>query len=228
MKYRYLVGLAIFALTSGNLVMAATPTEIAQKITWYGQSSVRIAAGGKIIWIDPIFIATPEKADIVLITHSHTDHYNYQAIERLGPPPVLIGGFDIPGGVRMFPGETKVFDGITIRTVPAYNLKRDYHTKESKNVGYLITVEGVTIYLPGDTERIPEMKDFKCDIAFMPLGQTYTMRSVDDAIAAVLDVGASIAFPYHWGQNEGKKKDAVKFVEALKSQGVDASLLISN
>jgi L-ascorbate metabolism protein UlaG (beta-lactamase superfamily) len=108
---------------------------------------------------------------------------------------------------------------IQIEAVPAYNIvKTNYHPKEKKYVGYIITVEGVRIYHAGDTERIPEMKEFTCDIVLLPLGQTYTMNTVEEAAEAALDVKAKFAIPIHYGMYEGKMEDAIKFAELLKDK----------
>jgi L-ascorbate metabolism protein UlaG (beta-lactamase superfamily) len=103
--------------------------------------------------------------------------------------------------------------------VPAYNVvKTNYHPKGNKWVGYILTIDGVKIYHAGDTERIPEMQEFTCDIVMLPLGQTYTMNSVEEAAEATLDVQAKIAIPIHYGMYEGTVEDAKKFQELLKNK----------
>jgi L-ascorbate metabolism protein UlaG (beta-lactamase superfamily) len=82
-------------------------------------------------------------------------------------------------------------------------------------VGYIVEIDGVKVYHAGDTERIPEMKNIDCDIALLPLGQTYTMNSVEEAAEAALDTGAEVAIPIHYGMYEGTKEDAEKFKELL-------------
>lgn len=84
-------------------------------------------------------------------------------------------------------------------------------------------MDGVRIYHPGDTDKIPEMKKIKSDIVFMPLGQTYTMNSLDDAIEVVMDIKPELAIPFHYGIYEGSKEDADKFKQALSS---DVNILI--
>ncbi|HNV53360.1 MAG TPA: MBL fold metallo-hydrolase, partial [Tenuifilaceae bacterium] len=85
-------------------------------------------------------------------------------------------------------------------------------------VGYLLNLCNVWLYHTGDTELIPEMKNIKCDIIMLPLGQTYTMNSVEDAVQAVLDTSASVAIPVHYGIYEGSDDDALKFKEMLKDK----------
>lgn len=225
MKLSRFLALAACLVGAASALAAITPGQMLANITWFGQANVRIVAGGKVIYVDPGFILKPDKADIVLFTHSHGDHYNTQSLEKLGSPELVLGGFDIPGGQRMAPGESRKVGGITITAVAAYNVVRSYHPKSSQFVGFVVEVEGVSIYFAGDTERIPEMKAIKCDIAFMPLGQRYTMKSVDEAVQATMDVGASIAIPYHWGSGEGRRADADAYAKALEAEGVKVAIL---
>ena len=114
------------------------------------------------------------------------------------------------------PGAQKIVAGVKVEAVPAYNVvKTNFHPKSNNWVGFVITISNVKIYHAGDTERIPEMKDIECDIALLPLGQTYTMNSVKDAADAAIDVKARIAIPIHYGLYEGKEEDARKFKELL-------------
>jgi L-ascorbate metabolism protein UlaG (beta-lactamase superfamily) len=203
---------------------ALTPQEALQKIGWYGQSSLRIVLGGKLIWIDPVGVPVDEKADIILVTHSHSDHFSVPDIKKLsGPGTVVLAAFDGAGMTRIKPGDVKQSGALTIEAVPAYNVvKTQNHPKSALWCGFILSAEGVRIYDAGDTERIPEMKDISCDIVFLPLGQTYTMNSVDEAVQAALDVKAKIAIPFHYGLYEGTEKDADAFVAALTAKGVQA------
>jgi L-ascorbate metabolism protein UlaG (beta-lactamase superfamily) len=215
----FLLGAAV-----SGAALALTPQEALQRIAWYGQSSLRIELGGKLIWIDPVGIPLTEKADIILVTHSHGDHYSAADIKKLsGPSTLVLAGFDNAGLERIKPGDSRKVDGLLIEAVPAYNIvKADKHPKASLFCGFILSAEGVRIYDAGDTERIPEMKAIACDIAFLPLGQTYTMGSVDEAVQAALDVKAKIAVPFHYGLYEGTEKDADAFVAALQAKGVQA------
>ena len=89
------------------------------------------------------------------------------------------------------------------------------HKRNDDFAGYILTVGQSRIYHAGDTERIPEMKNIDCDIALLPLGQTYTMNSVEEAAEAAMDTGAEIAIPIHYGMYEGTKEDALEFKELL-------------
>jgi L-ascorbate metabolism protein UlaG (beta-lactamase superfamily) len=204
---------------------AIAPQEALQRISWYGQSSLRMELGGKVIWIDPVDIPMKEAADIILVTHNHGDHYSAADIKKLsGPSTLVLAGFDNAVGMeRIRPGETRKVDGLVIEAVSAYNIvKARNHPKASNFCGFVLSAEGVRVYDAGDTERIPEMKGISCDIAFLPLGQTYTMGSVDEAVLAALDVKAKIAVPFHYGLYEGTEGDADAFVAALTAKGVQA------
>lgn len=217
---------AVVILAVGTAAGAATPQQVLEKVRWLGkQASVRIEAAGKIVHIDPYEIEeSRHDADLVLLTHDHGDHCSAVDISRVvGKQSVIVA---IPacadklsgdyGEVRsVAPGETLELAGFQVETVPAYNVDKSHHPKASQHVGYVLTIDGVRVYHAGDTERIPEMKEFSCDIALVPLGQTYTMSSVEDAAEAVLDVKARIAIPMHYGMYEGTAADAERFKELL-------------
>jgi L-ascorbate metabolism protein UlaG (beta-lactamase superfamily) len=218
--------IAIMALAAGfsAALFALTPDEALKRLSWYGQGSLRIELGGKIVWIDPVGVRVPEKADLILITHDHQDHYSAADVERLsGPATRVFAGFDAPGATRIKPGESIKLGELEIEAVPAYNIvKKSAHPKSALYCGFVLSAEGVRVYDAGDTERIPEMKAISCDIVLVPLGQTYTMNSVDEAVQSALDVKAVIAIPIHYGLYEGTEGDADAFVAALKAKGVAA------
>jgi L-ascorbate metabolism protein UlaG (beta-lactamase superfamily) len=187
-----LIGAASWAADPVDL----TPAEAVKGISWCGQSSLRIELGGKIVWIDPVGVSVKEKADIILITHGHSDHYAPGVIKGLtGPSTVVLVGFDTPEKAyqRIKPGEKRTFGSLIVEAVPAYNIVKGFHPKSSGFCGFVLSAQGVRIYDAGDTERIPEMKSIRADIVLLPLGQTYTMGSVEEAVQAALDVKASIA-----------------------------------
>jgi len=101
------------------------------------------------------------------------------------------------GKVRALrPGEQTVVEGVEIETVPAYNIGKSYHPKEAENLGFIVVVDGERIYFAGDTDRIPEMTDIRCDIALLPIGGTYTMDA-NEAVQAAADIGPKVAVPMH-------------------------------
>jgi L-ascorbate metabolism protein UlaG (beta-lactamase superfamily) len=224
----YTVLIYVLIMTGNGWTMTAE--DMVKNIHWLGQAAVRIdAEGGKAVYIDPYQIKGTGKADIVLITHAHSDHLSINDINRvIKEDTVFVAPPDcaakIKAGIKkdvivIAPGDTKIIKGINIEAVPAYNItKAQNHPKSNKWAGYIISTNGIRIYHAGDTERIPEMKNFNVDIAMLPLGQTYTMNSVKDAADAVLDTKAKIAIPIHFGMYEGTKKDAETFAGLLKGK----------
>jgi L-ascorbate metabolism protein UlaG (beta-lactamase superfamily) len=202
---------------------------VAESIQWFGQAAIKIMNCGKVIYIDPYQIKETDKADLILITHSHFDHYSPDDLKKIVATNTWIFcPEDIADEVKQLgaakviavkPGFMDEWSGIEIHAVPMYNIsKSDKHPKSKNWVGYLLNLCNVWLYHAGDTERIPEMKDIKTDIILLPLGQTYTMNSVEDAAESVLDTGASVAIPIHYGMYEGSESDVEKFKELLKDK----------
>jgi L-ascorbate metabolism protein UlaG (beta-lactamase superfamily) len=189
--------------------------------------------GGPIIYIDPVLLpaTTPADADFILITHNHGDHQEIASINRVRKPTTVI--YSSPPGVpalmsnaalagvtinAVTPGQKFTIGGVEVETVPMYNVVRNSHPRAMNFVGYVVNVGGVRVYAAGDTERFPEMKTFSTDIALLPLGQTFTMVSVQDAADAALDLRARIAIPYHYGRGEGTVADAATFASLLSGR----------
>ena len=115
----------------------------------------------------------------------------------------------------------KIADGFTVEAVPAYNIsegRTQFHPKGRDN-GYILTIDGLRIYIAGDTEDIPEMSVIKdIDIAFLPCNQPYTMTT-EQLIKAARTVKPKVLFPYHYGQTD------VSGVPAqLKGDGIDVRI----
>lgn len=200
--------------------------KVLDQIHWLGQAAVRINMGSASIYVDPYNLTEEKPADMILVTHGHGDHFSVKDILSVSTENTLLFApadvvdalpKEFPGKAETIaPGWKKEALGISLEAVPAYNVtKTQFHPKKNNWAGYVITIDGVRVYHAGDTERIPEMKEFSCDIALLPLGQTYTMNSVDEAAQAALDVKAKIAVPIHYGMYEGKKEDAKTFQNLL-------------
>src|SRR6185503_15357673 len=116
------------------------------------------------------------------------------------------------------PGTKLTLGGIEVETVPMYNIVKNNHPRAMNFVGYVLNIGGVRVYHAGDTERFPEMKTFSADVVMLPLGQTFTMNSVEEAVESALDVKARIAIPIHWGNAEGTRADANFFVSQLSGR----------
>lgn len=199
-----------------------------ENIHWYGQSSIRIKFNDKLIYIDPFMLTENDPASIVLITHPHFDHFSIEEIKkvasystRIYAPKECCDKLKTAGFHNCFevvPVQFFMADDIGIETVHAYNTIKTNHPKDKNWVGYLLTLGDLKIYHPGDTNRIPEMQFISCDLAFMPLGQTYTMQDVQEAADAILDVKAKVAIPFHYGIYEGDEGSAQLFKKLLANK----------
>jgi L-ascorbate metabolism protein UlaG (beta-lactamase superfamily) len=195
------------------------------EITFIGHGTVMFTFGGKVIHVDPFsrladYSKLPQ-ADLIFLTHEHSDHLDLKALESLRTDKTKIiltenCAQQVKGGIVMRNGDIKTVDGLKIEAVPAYNLVHmrsegvAFHPKGIGN-GYVITFGEKRIYLAGDTENIPEMKNLKnIDYAFLPMNLPYTMtpEMVADAARAFKP---KVLYPYHYGET-----DPLKLVELMK------------
>lgn len=182
-------------------------------ISFIGHGTLMFEYNDLIIHIDPVgryadYSKLP-KADLILITHNHGDHLDAAAIGQIVKEGTKIFCNQLSqekaaGAEVLKNGDKAEYEGITIETIPAYNLvhKRDngqpFHPKGEGN-GYVLTFADKRIYIAGDTENVPEMKELRnIDIAFLPMNLPYTMtpRMVSDAVAMF---NPKILYPYHFG-----------------------------
>jgi L-ascorbate metabolism protein UlaG (beta-lactamase superfamily) len=191
-------------------------------IHWLGHDTFKIV-GEKVIYTDPFKIKKKDEADIILITHEHYDHCSPDDVKLVqGPNTVIVTTADctkkLTGKVKTVkPGDTVTVEGIEIDAVPSYNTNKQFHPKPNGWVGYIFTAKGQRIYIAGDTDYIPEMKNFRVDIALLPVSGTYVMTA-EEAVRAALDIGPKIAIPMHYGSIVGSKDDADRFAEGLKGK----------
>jgi L-ascorbate metabolism protein UlaG (beta-lactamase superfamily) len=195
------------------------------KITFIGHGTMMFTFGDLVIHVDPVadmgdFSGLP-KADVILITHEHPDHLDTKLVDKLRKDDTAVVltetcAAKIDNGVVMKNGETQVVKGLTIEAVPAYNLVQmrspgnPFHPKGTGN-GYVITFGGKKVYVGGDTENTPEVKQLSgIDVAFLPMNLPYTMtpEMVADAASAFKP---KILYPYHFGST-----DTSKLIDLLK------------
>ncbi len=184
-------------------------------LTFIGHGTLMFTYNDIVIHIDPVSnyadYAKMPKAEIILVTHNHGDHMDATAIDKIKKVNTSLILTETCSnnieGLVLNNGESKTISGINIEAVPAYNLvhKRDngkpFHPKGEGN-GYVLTIDNIKIYVAGDTENIPEMKDLKdIDIAFLPMNLPYTMtpEMVADAVEMI---NPKILYPYHFGNTD--------------------------
>ncbi len=197
-----------------------------ENIKWLGHSSILIERDGKNLYIDPWKLKTSGKADLLLITHSHHDHCSPEDINKIsGKDTVVIGPSDALEKVQsgdkriIVPGGTIDLGWVKITGVPAYNLEKFFHPKANNWLGFIIKFSDTSIYIAGDTDFIPEMKEVKADIVILPVGGKYTMNA-EEAAQAVNAIEPKAAIPIHFGDIVGSKADAERFASLVKSAQV--------
>ena len=192
-----------------------------------GHSTIRINRKNKIIYIDPYNISDGiNDADYIFITHNHYDHFSEEDIKNVKNNETIIIitedlytntlklGFNGMNIVTVKPNKNYQVEGIKFTTIPAYNTNKTFHPKENEWVGYIIELEGSKYYIAGDTDITEESKKVKCDIAFVPVGGTYTM-DFKEAAHLINEIKPKIVVPIHYGSIVGTKQDATDFVKLL-------------
>ena len=234
----------ILAWNSAKLPTTKETTEIdvfktksGKTIKFYAlvHASIRMVYDGKEIQIDPVSklgnrtidYASMPKADYLFITHEHHDHFDQAAIQQLKQESTQLitnkrcGDMLGYGKIMANGDKMEIAEDITVEAVPAYNYTEghtQFHPKGRDN-GFILTIDGLRIYIAGDTEDIPEMANIKdIDIAFLPCNQPYTMTT-DQLTNAAKIIKPRVLFPYHYGQT-----DVTGIPNQLKDEGIDVRI----
>ena len=191
----------------------------------------------KIIYFDPFKIEKEyHDADIIFITHSHYDHFSEEDIQKVKKLDTKIVvtkdlydrtkklGFKEENILEVIPNKNYYMDNITIKTIPAYNTNKNFHPKENNWVGYLIEINGITYYIAGDTDITEENQKVRCDVAFVPVGGTYTMTA-QEAAELVNIINPKVAVPVHYGSIVGTKQDATNFIRLSLHPKIEGIIL---
>lgn len=240
MKKLFLLLMAVLGL---NTACGQSPYEVDEFTTASGKTikfhalmhaCIRIQYDGKEIQIDPVsklgnrsvnYAAMP-KADYIFVTHEHADHYDAAALKTLSADKTQLvmnkRCADMYGsGKVMANGDKLQLADVSVEAVPAYNStvgREQFHPKGRDN-GYILTIDGLRIYIAGDTEDIPEMAQIKAiDIAFLPCNQPYTMTP-DQLVRAAKVIKPKVLFPYHYGQT-----DLSSIPAQLEGTGIDVRI----
>ena len=181
------------------------------------------------IYFDPFKIDKEyHDADIIFITHSHYDHYSEEDILKVRKEKTcIVAPFDLLDNLLTLdftkesittvkPNENYNVNGLTFKTIPAYNTNKSFHPKSNNWVGYLLTLNDTIYYIAGDTDITEENKQVKCDVAFVPIGGTYTM-DYKEAAELINEIKPKIAVPTHYATIVGSIEDGKNFSKLLNS-----------
>ena len=194
--------------------------DVLSKISWLGHDGL-LYQDQKTLYFDPFQISGGPPADLILISHDHFDHCSPEDVKKIQTQDTIIvteadSAKKLSGRIEIIkPGETKTIQGITIEAVPSYNTNKDFHPKTNNWLGFIVTLNGVRLYHPGDADFIPEMKTIQADIAFLPVSGTYVMTAKEAAEAAKV-LKPRIAVPIHYGAIVGTDDDAREFKKLLE------------
>lgn len=203
------------------------------EIFWLGHACFKIQMfSGRIIYFDPYNIEnSEEKADIIVSSHTHGDHFSRSDIKKLWKDDtVLLGPASIESSLKKFDGkgleigEVFAYKDLSIELFPAYTIKKITHPKSNNWTGTIIESAGKSVYHAGDTERIPEMKELRnrnITVALLPCGGTYTM-DFEEATDAAVDIQPEIVVPMH---NWDKDLSSFKDVMAKKDSNIKVEIL---
>ncbi len=201
---------------------SAVIDRVVKSLHWLGHDAFRLDSSVGPIYFDPFQIKPGPKAAIIFASHDHFDHCVPEDVAKvLGPDTVIITealcAAKLGGRARvMKPGQSLEVMGVAVKAVRAYNTDKQFHPKGHNWLGFLVTVDGVTIYHAGDTDHTPEMSELgKVDIALLPVSGTYVMTPTQAAEAAKV-IRPGIAIPMHYGAIVGGDPDAQSFAQTLK------------
>lgn len=194
------------------------------KIDINTQSSIRIETDN-IIYFDPYKIDKEKKdADIIFITHSHYDHFSKDDIYKVMnettkfvcplsiKTDILNIGVNEENILFVNPNNSYEINNYKFKTVPAYNINKEFHKKEYNWCGYIINIFDKILYIAGDTDFVSELKEIRCDLAFVPIGGTFTMNA-KEAANFINVINPKEVIPIHYGSIVGSKKDEEEFIK---------------
>ena len=192
------------------------------------QSSILIK-GKKSLYFDPIKQSNKNDADYIFITHSHYDHFSKEDILKVKNDGTIIivpydiydecldMGFSKDKIIKVKPYEEYNLEGVSFKTVRAYNLDKPFHPKENNWVGYVLSFEDKRYYVAGDTDSLPENLFADIDVAFVPIGAVYTMDALE-AADFINKMKPKCVIPIHYGMVVGSDDDLKQFIENVNKE----------
>jgi L-ascorbate metabolism protein UlaG (beta-lactamase superfamily) len=190
------------------------------RFTWFKQSAYLWRGDGLNVYIDPWAVTVEEPADVIFVTHAHSDHFSPEDLDRVrkdgtkfvAPADVAreLSGDVTPIG----PGDAIEVGGIRVQAVPAYNVvehRLEAHPKSNRWVGYILDLGGHTYYHAGDTDHADELSDVRADVAFLPIGGDPYVMNPSEAAGLARAIGPQVAVPMHYGFVIGSPGDAALF-----------------
>lgn len=192
----------------------------------------------KVIYVDPYKIkGINNDADLIFITHEHYDHYSIEDINnvkknntRFIVPKsmknrLIIDGISESDIISVDVKNKYNIDDIEFETIPAYNINKNFHPKNNNWVGYIININNIKYYIAGDTDMTEEAINVKCDIAFVPIGGTYTM-DYKEAATLTNKIKPKYAIPIHYGLIVGTNEDAINYSNLLDKE-IECKIIIN-
>jgi L-ascorbate metabolism protein UlaG (beta-lactamase superfamily) len=190
------------------------------RFTWYRQSAYLWRGDDLNVYIDPWGVTGDPPADVVFITHAHGDHFDADSLAKVvrEGSTKLVAPHDIAAELSgdvtpVAPGDSGEVAGIKFQAVPAYNVveeRLEMHPRSNNWVGFILDLGEFSYYHAGDTDHVPELDSVKADVAFIPIGGTYTM-DVPEAAELVKAQSPKLAVPMHYGFVVGTPADAERF-----------------
>ncbi|MFO7927927.1 MAG: MBL fold metallo-hydrolase [Halobacteriota archaeon] len=220
-------------------------------IEWLGHATLRVASDEIVVYTDPGRYGVLDghdgtDGDVVCITHDH--HYDTNGVRTVAAADATVVAFDginphridrdverladLPYDVRRVDVDSDIaVDEAIVRTTAAYNEPDGPHVRENGEpyhpkglgCGFHLTIDGVSVYCPGDTDVLDGHDRLDVDVFCPPIGGTFTMDRHEAAgLAAALDPG--LAVPIHYDTFEAIETDAEAFAEELEERGIDVHL----
>ena len=194
------------------------------------QSSIKLKLN-KTVYFDPFKIEKEyHDADIIFVTHNHYDHFDESSINNIkNDNTIIVAPKSMESEIRhikfknyifLNPNEETSVDDITIKAIPSYNIDKPFHPRENNWLGYIVTIDNVSYYIAGDTDKTKEAENVLCDIALVPIGGHFTM-GVNDAADLIKSINPKVVIPTHYGSIVGDISDGKRFKELLSNTKIE-------